>query len=687
MRPSGDFLARISLPASLSGAAERADPPDRPDRPLPSSGPYYVSSTANGRVVLLPNPGYGGERSRRWARIVYTLDVPTSAGRGARRPRRRSTTSRWTSTSTLCSVAGACSTAATGRGAPPRSTGRQRYFPTIGGFVDYIVLNANRPLFRDARLRRAVNYALDRPALAAAFHDTPGDQIVPPGRRRLSRPARSIPSTGPTSRLPGGSQASGTGTPSSPTARSSRTATTASRPVAPIVKANLARIGIDVSIVRTDQCPPDYDASSSRADLLLVTNFGSHVSDPLPFLDRALARGRYASALGPGPWYSPSFRRRFEAARALRGTARTRAYVRLERELMRAAPFAVYGTFSFGQYVAPRIGCEVTTSATTCSTSWRSARATPEPQAPSVQVNRVRLSCGRQTRPGAGRGGRAARAVARRGRARAGRRRCPRGASAARSRPRRGRRPRRRRRARPGRRARVPRRRRRRAGRRATRRRAGGWRRGGRCAGRPGCRRVAAAHLSRRRARRRAPARPSRARRRRTAHRRCAAASRTRRPRARPRARASARSSSGERRRELCGVEVGRCVDEHEVGLVRAREPDQVGCRVVARERRRPRVRPVRADRGRRARQLVARPTTSRATTSCGRKQRGELDERADAVVARGRDEHGAGRPGASASRRARARDHASGSPARAPGAAPTARSRSSRPASCRVAR
>ena len=30
---------------------------------------------------------------------------------------------------------------------------------------------------------------------------------------------------------------------------------------------------------------------------------------------------------------------------------------------MRAAPFAVYGTFSCGQYVSPRIGCEVTTGA------------------------------------------------------------------------------------------------------------------------------------------------------------------------------------------------------------------------------------------------------------------------------------------------------------------------------------
>jgi hypothetical protein len=31
--------------------------------------------------------------------------------------------------------------------------------------------------------------------------------------------------------------------------------------------------------------------------------------------------------------------------------------VRIERDLMRAAPFAVYGAFSGGQYISPRIGC------------------------------------------------------------------------------------------------------------------------------------------------------------------------------------------------------------------------------------------------------------------------------------------------------------------------------------------
>jgi hypothetical protein len=48
-----------------------------------------------------------------------------------------------------------------------------------------------------------------------------------------------------------------------------------------------------------------------------------------------------------------------------------------------------------------------------------------------------------------------------------------------------------------------------------------------------------------------------------------------------------------DRGRQLRAVETRGRVDEHEVGLVRAREPDEVAHAVVAREGRRPRVRPV----------------------------------------------------------------------------------------------
>src|SRR5207344_2430666 len=77
VRPSGDFLGRISMPHLCPVPLSAPIRPLLPGVALPSSGPYYVSSVADGRVVLLPNPGYGGHRPRHWARIVYTLDVPT----------------------------------------------------------------------------------------------------------------------------------------------------------------------------------------------------------------------------------------------------------------------------------------------------------------------------------------------------------------------------------------------------------------------------------------------------------------------------------------------------------------------------------------------------------------------------------------------------------------------------------
>ena len=205
-------------------------------------------------------------------------------------------------------------------------------------------------------------------------------------------------------------------------------------------------------------------------------------------------------------------------------------------------------------------------------------------------MKRVRLSCGAR-QPGRGprwtssTGGRASRTSARRAAP------MPSSASAARCRRRRGRRPRPRRRARPGRRAPAPRRPRRRAGRRATRRRAGGWRHGGRCAGRRACRRAAAA----RRVAEASEAPSS------SAAQSCSpppngtwtASAALRAAREHRHVRRRALEQLGERRRQLRAVETRGRVDEHEVGLVRRREPDEIARGVVAREGRRPRLRPV----------------------------------------------------------------------------------------------
>ena len=96
---------------------------------------------------------------------------------------------------------------------------------------------------------------------------------------------------------------------------------------------------------------------SLRADLIMFSG-GAPERDPWAFLSWVLDGHSYGAALGRGLWTRPSFRRAVARAYALRGDARTRAYSRLVRELMEAAPYAVYGSFVDAAYFSPQVRCK-----------------------------------------------------------------------------------------------------------------------------------------------------------------------------------------------------------------------------------------------------------------------------------------------------------------------------------------
>jgi ABC-type transport system substrate-binding protein/tRNA A-37 threonylcarbamoyl transferase component Bud32 len=355
VKPAGDFLTRVSMsafcpvPLSIPVYSKQylTVPP-------PSAGPYYVSSVQGDRTVLLRNPNYHGERPRRPERIVLTNDTPTAkavaladAGAVDLLP--------WDfdNTSNLLLPGGVLDQRESPAGVAARPN-RQRFFRYHAPLVDYIVLNADRPLFRNAPLRRAVNYVLDRSALARSFGDAPDDQIVPSAVPGFA-PGHSYPIDHPDLRaarlLTAGrrrrAQLYFCGNPQE-------------RKVASIVSSNLRRIGIVVAIDQAQSCPDHYDARSRSADLILFSALQNEERDPQPFLEQSLARdGRFGSALGRGLWTSSRFRRELERARPLRGTARTAADRRLLDELMRAAPFAVYGSWVWSEYFSPKVDCRV----------------------------------------------------------------------------------------------------------------------------------------------------------------------------------------------------------------------------------------------------------------------------------------------------------------------------------------
>ena len=351
VKPAGDFLTRISsfafcpVPTSLPIHA-----PGFVEKPIPSAGPYYIQSIQGDRTVLEQNPYYPGRRPRHAARIVYTNDTPTpkavvlaDAGALDLLPQD------FDNTTTLFEPGGALDQRKGPESAAARA-GKQQYYPYNAPLFDALVFNTSRPLFRDERLRRAVNYVLDRSALAAAYADAPFAGIVPPAVPGFGS-SRPYPLTGSdvasARRLVG---------------RRKRHAVISIcddprlQKLAAIVRSDLGRIGISASVTPLQQCPGGY----AHADLGFTTIQPDELElDPAAFVEPVLNGSVFGAPLGPGPWRAASFRDEVARARALRGQQRLAAYRRIQAQLLRMAPLAVFGSFVWGEYVSPKVGCRI----------------------------------------------------------------------------------------------------------------------------------------------------------------------------------------------------------------------------------------------------------------------------------------------------------------------------------------
>ena len=346
-KPAGDFLIRLAMPRFC--AVPLSAPMRGPTAgPPPSAGPYYIASSAGGRDVLLPNPGYHGSRPRRSARIVFEENMPEGEAIALVDH----------DDADLIPSSGAQDLLVPGgpidRRATASSALARRYHLHAGPLIDYLVFNTRRPLFRSTRLRRAVDEALDRRALASAFADAPADDVVSPaipgyptGRIFALRPNLAA-----ARRLAGGRARHAVlyicGDPRE-------------QALADIVSTDLARIRIRVSVTEDTQCNP-ASTRSRDADLLLVQGWPFSESDerePAQALDKLLVSGTYGSPLPSPGWAATAFRRSLERALPLRGSARAAMFHRLADELTRSGPIAVFGDWVWPEYFAPRVGCKV----------------------------------------------------------------------------------------------------------------------------------------------------------------------------------------------------------------------------------------------------------------------------------------------------------------------------------------
>jgi ABC-type oligopeptide transport system substrate-binding subunit len=356
-----------SLPARLATPYFSAVPPDTPIdsagvEGIASAGPYYATFAGGDRssIVLKRNPNYGGDRPQRLSEIDLGID-PQGPGVADVEQGRLDVLPidpRVQGASRLASQYGPHSETA--------SAGQQRYFAGLWLGVEYLALNIRHGPFSSARLRRAVNYAIDRSALARRpsawpTFSQPTDQYVPPAMRGF-RDAAIYPLDGPdvakARRLAGnhrGHAVMYTCNLSSCLAN------------AQVVRGNLAAIGIGVEI---RQFPIDAlyrklarpKAPWDIADVGWVADY----ADPFGMLNLLFAPplGRQPAGLRTsidwGGFADPSFERRLRRAAELAGARRYRAYARLDADLARdAAPVAAYANPTNDYFFSTRMGCQV----------------------------------------------------------------------------------------------------------------------------------------------------------------------------------------------------------------------------------------------------------------------------------------------------------------------------------------
>jgi peptide/nickel transport system substrate-binding protein len=315
----------------------------------PSAGPYRIASREAGRqVVLERNPYYRGSRPANADRIVYTVNTDSNQ-------------------SLLQVRSGQADYDASGL--PPtaheslaksygvRKGGNGQYFvnPRVG--LQYVALNTARPALSRLAARKAVNFAIDRPALVRVggkFAAKRADQILPPGIRGY-RDVSLYPLVGANpaaARKVLGGRARGE-------LVLLHASSGASVARAQVLEYNLRQVGWDVTLKPQPFAVTLRTAGTKGAEFdLYLHNWLADYPDPYDFVNVLLDGDgiQESNNLNFAYLNSPRFNRAMDAAAALSGDARYAAYAQLDRDLMTdAAPWATYAHPNVREFVSGRV--------------------------------------------------------------------------------------------------------------------------------------------------------------------------------------------------------------------------------------------------------------------------------------------------------------------------------------------
>ena len=346
-RANPTFLAEIAMPFFAAVQPSMAIDPQGISV-YPSAGPYrIVSRQVGSQVVLERNRFYRGSRPANPDRIVITTNTDVNQ-------------------SLLQVRAGQVDYDQFGL--PPtahddisrqfgvRKGGSGRYFVNTGINTTYLALNTSRPALRKVNLRKAINFAIDRPALlrvAGKYAGKRTDQILPPNMQGF-REASIYP-------IKGANVAQGrrlaAGAKDDITILYTTSPTSVAR--AQILKYNLEQIGLGVTLKPQPFAVAIRTAGTrgSDFDMFLIAWFADY-PDPFDFINVLLDGQNIQDANNSNYSYfnSTKYNKLMTDAAKLSGQSRYDAYGKLDVDMMRdAAPWAPLSNGNVREFISERV--------------------------------------------------------------------------------------------------------------------------------------------------------------------------------------------------------------------------------------------------------------------------------------------------------------------------------------------
>jgi peptide/nickel transport system substrate-binding protein len=351
-RPVLDFPAQLTtpffcaVPPSLPSDAEGVGA-------FAGSGPYFVSEYVRGvRVVLEENRFYRGARPHHVDRFDIDLQVRTPQEVLARIKNAEADWG-WVPSPFYFDPAEGL--------VRKYGVNRSQFFVKAGLELRGFAFNSSQPLFRDnAKLRRAVNFALDRPALLQPTGGKHSGQLTDqyqPTTMPGFVDRRIYPLTGPDLKR---ARALARGQTRSGKALLYTFDVPPALAAAQVVKQNLKQIRLDVTVKGLP--PAAYFRRLLEPDArfdIAATGWVADYVDPYQFAN-PLFDGSFIGDTNLTHFNSPKYNALMRRAARLQGDARYRAYGRLDVQLARdAAPMAATSVQKNPTLVSKRVGCIV----------------------------------------------------------------------------------------------------------------------------------------------------------------------------------------------------------------------------------------------------------------------------------------------------------------------------------------